>query len=513
MVFGKLWGRGSGKGMVESSSVELLPGALLAGKYRIERLLGRGGMGAVYAAQHELLCRRVAVKLLLTDTNQNPDGLQRFLNEARAAARLDSEHVARVMEFGTLDDGVPFMVLEYLEGQDLAELLVARGPLPVSEAVDYILEACEGLAEAHANGIVHRDLKPSNLYLARGRDGTSRIKVLDFGISKVSDDSLTPKALTSTRGMLGTPLYMSPEQFSRPKEIDARSDIWQLGVNLYELLAGSPPFVRETLGEQISAIMHDPVPPLAERRPEVPAELEQAIRRCLERDVSLRFASVAEVAESIAPFGRRGPMALGVRTLDTMTLGRPPSVGGGKLASSDPWFRRPTTGRGSVGRPTPQPGETKRRSRLVAALALGSVLAIAAVAAGVMLAIRDHSDPVVAASPSTGTAVPVPAAPPEPSTPKSVAPDAAFAAPGPSPPEALPIPAPPPPVIAIPVPAVASPAGARAVRPPPVQNHALAPPTDASRAKAGGAERGGGPAVPPPPPVRPVDQFPDNSRQ
>jgi serine/threonine-protein kinase len=504
--------------MVESSSVELLPGALLAGKYRIERLLGRGGMGAVYAAQHELLCRRVAVKLLLTDTNQNPDGLQRFLNEARAAARLDSEHVARVMEFGTLDDGIPYMVLEYLEGQDLAELLVARGPLPVSEAVDYILEACEGLAEAHANGIVHRDLKPSNLYLARGRDGTSRIKVLDFGISKVSDDSLTPKALTSTRGMLGTPLYMSPEQFSRPKEIDARSDIWQLGVNLYELLAGSPPFVRETLGEQISAIMHDPVPPLTERRPDIPGELEQAIHRCLERDVSLRFASVAEVAESIAPFGRRGPMALGVRTLDTMTLGRPPSGGGGKLASSDPWFRQPTTGRGSRGslaRATPQPGEGKSRSRLVAALALGSVLAIAAVAAGVMLAIREHSDPVVATSPSTGAAVSAPAAPPQPSTPKSVTPDAAFAAPGPSAPEAIPTPVPLPPVIAAPVPAVPSPAGAlRAVRPPPIQNRALAPPTDASRVKAGGgAEKGGGPAVPPPPPVHPADQFPDNSRQ
>jgi len=504
--------------MVESSSVELLPGALLAGKYRIERLLGRGGMGAVYAAQHELLCRRVAVKLLLTDTNQNPDGLQRFLNEARAAARLDSEHVARVMEFGTLDDGVPFMVLEYLEGQDLAELLVARGPLPVSEAVDYILEACEGLAEAHANGIVHRDLKPSNLYLARGRDGTSRIKVLDFGISKVSDDSLTPRALTSTRGMLGTPLYMSPEQFSRPKEIDARSDIWQLGVNLYELLAGSPPFVRETLGEQISAIMHDPVPPLAERRPDVPAELEQAIRRCLERDVSLRFASVAEVAESIALFGRRGPMALGVRTLDTMTLGRPPSVGGGKLASSDPWFRQPTTGRGSRGslaRATPQPGEAKKRSRLVAALALGSVLAIAAVAAGVVVAIRDHSDPAVAASPLTAAAVSTPAGLPQPSTPKAVTPDAAFAAPGTSVPESLPSPVPPPPpIIAIPGPATPPTAGAlRAVRPPPIQNHALAPPTDASRAKAGGPEKGGGTAAPSPPPVHPADQFPDNSRQ
>jgi serine/threonine protein kinase len=501
--------------MVESSSVELLPGALLAGKYRIERLLGRGGMGAVYAAQHELLCRRVAVKLLLTDTNQNPDGLQRFLNEARAAARLDSEHVARVMEFGTLDDGVPFMVLEYLEGQDLAELLVARGPLPVSEAVDYILEACEGLAEAHANGIVHRDLKPSNLYLARGRDGTSRIKVLDFGISKVSDDSLTPKALTSTRGMLGTPLYMSPEQFSRPKEIDARSDIWQLGVNLYELLAGSPPFVRETLGEQISAIMHDPVPPLTERRPEVPAELDQAIRRCLERDVSLRFGSVAEVAESIAPFGRRGPMALGVKTLDTMTLGRPPSAGGGKLASSDPWFRRPTTGRGSVARATPQPGAARKRGRLVAALALGSVLAIAAMAAGVMLAIRERSDPAVAASPSTGAAISAPVAPPPPSAPKPVAADAAFAAQGTAPPEALPAPVPPStPAMAIPVPITPSTAGAsHNVRPQPIQNRALAPPIDASRAKAGGTEKVGGTAVPPPPPVHPADQFPDNSRQ
>ncbi len=494
--------------MVESASFdELQPGVVLAGKYKIERLLGRGGMGAVYAAQHELLCKRVAVKLLLTETGKNPEVLQRFLNEARAAARLDSEHVARVIDFGTLDDGVPFMVLEYLEGQDLSQLLMTRGPLPIGEVVDYMLQACEGLADAHAHGIIHRDLKPSNLYLARGRNGSFRIKVLDFGISKVSDDSLAPKALTSTRGMLGTPLYMSPEQFSRPKEIDSRSDIWQLGVCMYELLSGAPPFVFETLGEQISAIMHNPIPPLAEKRPDVPVALEQAIRSSLERDVSLRFPSVAEFARSIAPFGSGAEGGLGVRTMDSMTLGRTPSRGAWPPPTDQPWLR-PTTGSG--GRPpTPPPAQSRASGGVVATIAVVGVVAVAAIIGGVTLMIRG-SDRTAASSPAAAASVsmapppvapanppPVPsaAAPPAPAPPSEAVASAASPSSAPSslPPTASP---------STPVPDAASATASRKVRPPP-PSHAV----PAVTPKAQGA------AATPPVSTHNVDQLPDNSRQ
>jgi serine/threonine-protein kinase len=341
--------------MMPSSLPE--PGALLAGKYRVERLLGRGGMGAVFAAQHEILKQRVAVKLLLGETAAHQEGLQRFINEARAAAQLDSEHITRVMDMGTLDNGLPFMVLEFLEGGDLGQLLTQRGALPVSDVVDYVLQACEALAQAHAAGIVHRDLKPSNLFLARKADGTERVKVLDFGISKVNDQSLTPKALTSTKAMLGTPYYMSPEQLVRPKQVDARTDVWQLGVTVYELLIGTPPFAGETLGELMFAIMNQPLPSITQARHDVPPALEHAIQRCLERDVNQRFSSVAELAAAIAPFGSGGHTHLIDRM--TRTLGaKPPSfattpAGGGTLNVQAGW----------PARATPQPGTAQAASQ------------------------------------------------------------------------------------------------------------------------------------------------------
>jgi serine/threonine-protein kinase len=320
------------------------PGELLAGKYRIERLLGRGGMGAVFAANHELLGRRVAIKVLLTDTAQSQEGLARFLNEARAAARLDSEHVARLMDFGALDNGLPFMVLEFLAGQDLGQVLSQRGPLPIPEVVDYVLQVCEALAQAHAAGIVHRDLKPSNLFLAQRVDGSMRIKVLDFGISKVSDpSSLTPKSLTSTRSLLGTPYYMSPEQLARPKEVDARTDVWQLGANIYELLTGAPPFMCDTLGELLIAIMNQPVPPLRAKRPDVSPEFEQVILRCLERDLSRRFASVAQLAEAIGPFGSGANQSLIGRVVHTLAVGPVGPVG--PAGPSAPFGMTPGPGR------------------------------------------------------------------------------------------------------------------------------------------------------------------------
>jgi eukaryotic-like serine/threonine-protein kinase len=315
------------------------PGAILGGKYRIERLLGRGGMGVVFAAQHEILRQRVAVKLLLAAAS-SPEGLQRFINEARAAAQLDSEHIARVMDMGTLDNGMPFMVLEYLEGSDLGQLLSSRGPLPVVEVVDYVLQACEALAQAHAAGIIHRDLKPSNLYIARRPDGTTRVKVLDFGISKVSDPSIMPKALTSTSAMLGTPYYMSPEQMVRPKQVDSRTDVWQLGVTIFELLQGSPPFGGDTLGELMFAVLNQPLPYVSQSRADVPPEVDAVIHRCLDRDVIRRFANVAELATALAPFGSGIHNHLIEKMTRTLAAKPPFAVtpgGGGTLRVQGDW--------------------------------------------------------------------------------------------------------------------------------------------------------------------------------
>jgi hypothetical protein len=273
------------------------PGEILAGKYRIERLIGRGGMGAVFAAQHILLNQRVAVKLLLGDLVSSQEATTRFMNEARAAAQIQGEHVARVLDIGQLPTGTPYMVLEYLEGSDLAALLEKRGVLSVAEVADYALQALDALAQAHASGIVHRDLKPANLFLAKRHDGTSVVKVLDFGISKnLSPLTGTPQGMTQTRAILGSPEYMSPEQLRTPRGVDARTDIWSLGVILYELLTGRMPFTGESLGELFMQIMEATPPPVRSLRPEVPAAFESAIVRCLSRDPNGRFANVKELA-------------------------------------------------------------------------------------------------------------------------------------------------------------------------------------------------------------------------
>ena len=203
------------------------PGDVLAGKYRIERLIGQGGMGAVFAAEHMLLNQRVAVKLLLGELVTSGEAQARFMNEARAAARIHGEHVARVLDIGQLPTGAPYMVLEYLEGADLAQIRQRRGTLTVPEVADYMLQALDALAQAHAAGIVHRDLKPANLFLAKRHDGTNVVKVLDFGISKnLTPFGSSPQGMTNTRAILGSPEYMSPEQLRTPRSVDARTDIW-----------------------------------------------------------------------------------------------------------------------------------------------------------------------------------------------------------------------------------------------------------------------------------------------
>ncbi len=281
-------------------------GVQLFGKYIIERTLGEGGMGVVFAARHQLLEQRVAVKVVRPEFMAQLDAVARFLNEARAAARIENDHVARVLDVGTLEGGLPYMVLEYLEGADLAQLLRQRGPLPVAEVADYLLEAIEGLAHAHAAGIIHRDLKPSNLFLARRPDGTSRVKVLDFGISKARRPDGAPHGdMTRTNALLGSPLYMSPEQLRDAKNVDHRTDVWALGVIAFQLLTGKTPFNADNAVALFAAISESDPPRLRDLRPDdtIAPTLETAVLRCLKRRPEERFASVTDVGVARSPHG------------------------------------------------------------------------------------------------------------------------------------------------------------------------------------------------------------------
>ncbi|HSQ66686.1 MAG TPA: serine/threonine-protein kinase [Polyangiaceae bacterium] len=279
------------------------PGQILAGKYRIERVLGQGGMGVVVAALHVQLDERVAIKFLLPEALESAETVARFAREARAAVKIKSEHVARVSDVGALESGAPYMVMEYLEGQDLSALVRTRGPLAVSEAVLYLLQAIEAIAEAHALGIVHRDLKPSNLFLTRRADGTPLIKVLDFGISKITHGAGVPDAaMTTTNAVLGSPMYMAPEQMVSTRDVDGRADVWALGIVLYQLLAGRAPFDGTTMTELCARILQEPPAPLRAFRVDVPPALEAAILCCLEKDRVRRFHTVADLAGALAPF-------------------------------------------------------------------------------------------------------------------------------------------------------------------------------------------------------------------
>jgi eukaryotic-like serine/threonine-protein kinase len=283
--------------------IHSLIGMRIAGRYEVSKILGEGGMGVVAQARHTELEQDVAIKFMFPEFLGNEVLSARFAREAKLAAKVQSPHIVRVSDVGRLPSGVPYLVMDLLTGRDLGDELDERGVFPVERAVDYVLQACAGIAALHAIGVVHRDLKPSNLFVA-DIAGVPTVKVLDFGISK---DVTTPSAsLTSTETQLGTPMYMSPEQIRASKNVDMRSDVWSLGVILYELLTGSLPFERSghSVGELFAVILMTEPVPLCMRRPELPMALEDVVMRCLRRSSWDRYDSVAALAEALRPFTR-----------------------------------------------------------------------------------------------------------------------------------------------------------------------------------------------------------------
>jgi serine/threonine-protein kinase len=383
-------------------------GDVLAGKYRVDRVLGVGGMGVVVAAHHLQLDDPVAIKFLLPDTLGNKEAVARFAREARAAVKIKSEHVARVTDVGKLENGAPYMVMEYLEGGDLSTWVSHRGALPVEQAVDFLLQACEAIAEAHALGIVHRDLKPANLFVARLPGGVQSVKVLDFGISKLTglSGSGSQSSATKTSTLMGSPLYMSPEQMQSSKDVDARGDIWALGVILYELVTGKSPFLADTMPELILKIMSSEPPPLRNLRPDAPDGLEAVILRCIEKDRGRRYQTVGEFSAALLPFGSkraRGSVdrisqVMQAAGMQASALALPPSSGGVDAA---------VRGAGTAAAfGATKPGAGKTRPVMLGAVALLAVLAVGAVALrghGSTAAGAPSAEPSLGAIPTAST--------------------------------------------------------------------------------------------------------------
>jgi serine/threonine-protein kinase len=428
------------------------PGDVLAGRYRVDRVIGVGGMGVVVAATHLELLEPRAIKLMLPRALASGEAVERFLREARASSRLKGERVARVHDVGRLGDGAPFIVMEYLEGQDLGAILKARGAFPVAEAAAYVLQACEALAEAHAHGIVHRDVKPANLFVTTGADGQAIVKVLDFGVSKLGDT--VEGELTKTDVLLGSPFYMSPEQMDSSRSVDARADVWSLGVILYQLVTGRLPFRGTALTEVVREVLLTRPPPPSEIAPGLPASLDAVVLRCLERDLARRFPDVVALAEALAPFvPGDGPVLLervtrmsappvsGVRATGTLLprVSLPmPTPDPSRGSTPDPIFaatppstlregQAPGIDTGAWGTTTAFPSLATRRRRVLTVGAVG----LAALVAGGLVAAMFARPPAPAAAQLSVTAsasaiAPLPlvasSAPPVPSASASAAP-------------------------------------------------------------------------------------------
>jgi serine/threonine-protein kinase len=394
-----------------SPAQHVQPGEVLAGKYRVEGVLGAGGMGVVVVATHIVLKDRVAIKFLLEEFVHQESLVARFLREAQAAVRIKSPHVARVTDVGTLETGAPYMVMEFLEGEDLGGMLSREGTLRTEVAVDLALQVCEALAAAHVAGVVHRDIKPGNLFMAQGPDHLPVIKVLDFGVSKLTDAS-TAGSLTATHVAIGSPLYMSPEQMRSAKDVDARTDLWSLGVVMFEMLTGAAPFNAESMPQLIALVLEADAPSMRLLCPDLPEELDAIVARCLTKDRDKRFADAGELASALAVFG--GPDALEsarrtCRILGTSSAGDRSSLSSIKSATL-------TKGAGAVksastatafGRTDPLNQPAPRRALRYAAIGIGAA-ALLGIGAAVAVSLT-HRTPAEVRASSSQTPLPDPA--------------------------------------------------------------------------------------------------------
>lgn len=369
------------------NSTHVGPGTVIDGRYRIEDILGQGGMATVFRATHLLLDQTVAIKVVLPQMQLVSTFEERFLREARAATALKGDHIVRVSDVGTLEDGSPYFVMEYLEGQDLDALILSGERVPAEVAVDYVLQACEAVAEVHGHGIVHRDLKPANLFLTRGADGMPKIKLIDFGISSqsTSDSDARNLSLTDPESIMGSPKYMSPEQFQAATFASTRSDIWGLGAVLYELLTSRPPYDGESCIDIFIAANAGPPARPSEMREDVPESLDEVLFRCLRPDPFDRYADVADLAAALAPFGGDDAedRVLRIRRVLRATRGERNGVHttGGRRVTSH--VRRRSRAEKRIG--------SSRRKQVIGIVAVSAVLAIVAFSATRVLAGRAES--------------------------------------------------------------------------------------------------------------------------
>ncbi len=430
-----------------STSVRVSPAAgERIGKYVVIKTLGRGGMGVVVAARHERFKEQVAIKLLHAKAAKDAIQRERFVREARAIVRIKSEHVVRVLDAGVEESsGAPFIVMEHLEGLDLGQMLTHHGALTVPMAVDCIIQICEAVGAAHALGIIHRDLKPSNFFLTKRADGSPLVKVLDFGISKAgSEDGVPDPQLTETQAVFGSPTYMSPEQIRSSKNVDARSDVWSLGVALFELLTKKLPFVADNVAGLLASVVADPPFQLTQFAPSVPAELEAIVHACLAKDPNKRIASAFELAVRLKPFASPAGALLATRMDrmargDAQSLTPPPPLAASTLNASYPppgsmpSIPPPAFGTTETDLSATGPAEllahrnTARRMGIFLALA-GGVGVVVAITVGIMGMGKDDALPAATSAatspppPETTPAPPPPAASPAPPPVPSVAP-------------------------------------------------------------------------------------------